>query len=109
LSDLRPDITQQIRLVDNPETLEDAIAQARNIKQIFGSVEQEVKPVYQVKEEDTLQVKQLCEAVAAVTAQVQKLQQDMKQSRYDRNLHKYQQGWDNFQQPRKGRPQFDSR
>ena len=109
LSDLRPDITQQIRLVGNPETLEDAVAQARNIEQIFRSVEQEVKPVYQVEEEDTSQVKQLCEAVAAVTAQVQKLQQDMKQSRYDRNLHKYQRGWDNFQQPRRGRPQFDSR
>ena len=56
--------------------------------------------VYQV-EEDKSQVQQLCEAVAAVTAQVEKLQQDMKQSR------QYQ--GSNYQRPRRGRFVLDSR
>ena len=100
VSDLRPDITQQLLLQGQPDSLENAVKQATNIEQVLGLGEPEVKPVFQVETEEKTQVEKLCEAVAAVTAQVEKLQQDRRQGpRYQSRRY---QGSGRYQGPRRG-------
>ena len=104
VSDLRPDITQQLLLQGQPDSLENAVKQATNIEQVLGLGEPDVKPVFQV---ETAQVEKLCEAVAAVMAQVKKLQQNRRQGpRYQSCRY---QGSGQYQGPRRGRFQPDRR